>query len=86
MTALLCCRRSALSRYAHVADGSYPQPDWLIDRVAQYAAGDQRRREVPEYGGENPRRIGEVRVDGESFSRQPGHTGRPQDAAARSRS
>ena len=40
--------------------------------VAQYAAGDQRRREVPEYGGENPRRIGEVRVDGESFSRQPG--------------
>ena len=33
MTALLCCRRSALSRYAHVADGSYPQPDWLIDRV-----------------------------------------------------
>ena len=40
--------------------------------VAQHAAGDQRRGEVPECDGEDPGRIGEVRVDGEAFGRQAG--------------
>jgi hypothetical protein len=40
--------------------------------VAQHAVGDQRRREVPECGGEDPGRIGEVWFDGEAFGRQAG--------------
>jgi hypothetical protein len=38
--------------------------------VAPHAIGDQRRREVRECGGEDPGRIGQVRVDGEPFGRQ----------------
>ena len=45
--------------------------------VAPHAAGDQRRREVRECGGEDPGRIGQVRVDGEPFGQQesiPAHS------------
>ena len=45
--------------------------------VAPRAAGDQRRREVRECGGEDPGRIGQVRVDGEPFGQQesiPAHS------------
>ena len=40
--------------------------------VAQHAAGDQRRREVREGGGEDPGWIGEIRFDGEALGRQAG--------------
>jgi len=45
--------------------------------VAPHAAGDQRRREVRECGGEDSGRIGQVRVDGEPFGQQesiPAHS------------
>ena len=38
----------------------------------QHTAGDQRRGEVPEGGGEDPGRIGQVRGGGEAFGRQAG--------------
>ena len=40
--------------------------------VAPHTARDQRRREVPEHDGEDPGRIGEVRVDREAVGRQAG--------------
>jgi hypothetical protein len=44
-----------------------------VDKVeARHALGDQRRSQADEYSGENPSRIGEVRVDREAFGRQAG--------------
>ncbi len=40
--------------------------------VAPHTGRDQRCREVPKHDGEDPGRIGEVRVDGEAVGRQAG--------------
>jgi len=54
--------------------------------VAQHTVGDQRRGEVPEGGGEDPGRIGQVRGRRRSLRPAGRHTGRLRGAGARSRS